>query len=291
MKTKLICIILLLALLSGCRLAVEAEEQPTGRDRLIGVFVTPEHLDLFDAEAYFNDNINEIINGGEVKGSGAYQKRLYAERVDGELTAPGVEGWFYCAPRLEDEEGDYVAAEGSPVFSDGHMHIIGGSSDRLELECTLYVSSEAEFVAAYINPVHQDSEGNIYILAGSGISSNGLVDGGSMTHSVEENETVTAAGETQEKGSKITVTIAGKDPTERLTVYEMSADDSIIARHELDPEHLPAEWAVAPSCEWLIIRENDERSVYGKENGSFAAFDLWDNGLCVKKEVTIIWGE
>ncbi|MBE6968964.1 MAG: hypothetical protein E7442_02420 [Ruminococcaceae bacterium] len=289
MKIKLTCIILALTLLSGCRLAVEAEEKPSSRDRLIGVFVTPEHLDLFDAEAYFNDNASDILNGGEVKPSGSYQKRLYTERVGGELTAPGVEGWFYCAPRLTDEEGDYVAAEGSPVFSDGHMHIFEGSSDRLELECTLYVSSAAEFVAAYINPVYQDSEGNIYILAGSGISSNGLAEGGSMSQYVEENETVTAAGKTQEKGSKITVTIAGKNPTERLTLYEMGADDSILARHELDPDRLPSEWEVTPGCEWMIIRENDERSVYGREDSSFAVFELWDNGLCVKKEVQIQW--
>ena len=290
MKTKLISVILLLSLLGGCRLAVEEEAQPSSRDRLIGVFVTPEHLDLFDAEAYFNDNVNEILKGGDLKGdSAAYQKRLYAERVDDELTVGDIEGWFYCAARMEDENGEYIVTEGSPVFSDGNMHIFSGTTERLELACTLYVSSEADFVAAYINPVYQDSEGNIYVLGGSGISCNGLAEGGSMSQCVEENESLTSNGETQEKGSKITVTIAGKNPTEQLTIYEMSGEDSILARYDLNPDELPTEWKVSTGCEWLIVRENDERSVYGREDETLAAFELWDNSLCVKKEISIIW--
>lgn len=290
MKIKLVCVILLLSLLSGCRLALEDMPENTDRDRLVGVFVTPEHLDLFDAEAYFNDNIDQIIKGGEIRDNGAaYQKRLYAQRVNDVLSVGDVEGWFYCAPRLEDENGEYIAAEGSPVFSDGYTHIFSGTTERLELGCTLYVSSNADFVSAYINPVYQDSDGNIYVLSGSGISCNGLAQGGSMSQSVEENETITADGETREKGSKITVTIAGKDPTERLTVYEMSGEDSLLARYELDPDDLPGEWKITPGCEWLIVRENDERSVYGPEDETFAAFELWDNGLCVKKEIKILW--
>ena len=69
----------------------------------------------------------------------------------------------------------------------------------------------------------------------------------------------------------------------------MSGEDSILARYDLDPDELPTEWKVSTGCEWLIVRENDERSVYGREDESLAAFELWDNGLCVKKEISIIW--
>ena len=89
MKTKFICILLLLSLLGGCRLAVEAEELPSGRDRLIGVFVTPEHLDLFNAEAFFNDHVNEILEGKEIKGdTSAYQNvAIEAFTVDGKISS------------------------------------------------------------------------------------------------------------------------------------------------------------------------------------------------------------
>ena len=290
MKTKLVCVLAALLLLSGCRLAVETVEPESGRDRLIGVFITPEYLDLFDAEAYFNDNIDDIMTGGEIRAdSGDYQGRLYASYVDDQLTVGDVEGWFYCAPTRVDENGEYIAVEGSSVISDGGAHIFSGEQDRLELECTIYVSSEADFVAAYINRVYQDSEGNIYVVSGSGISSNGLADGGSMSQFVEENETVSADGETKEKGSKITVTITGKDPTERITIYEMSEDDSLLRRTELDPDAPPSQWRPCEGCEWIIIRENEERSVYGREDESFAVFELLENGLCVKKSVSLVW--
>lgn len=292
MKTKLVCMLLAVSLLSGCRLAVEAEELPEGRDRLIGVFVTPEHLDLFNAEAYFNDHVDEILKGKEINADASnYQNRLYAEYADGELRAGDVEGWFYCALTRSDENGDYIAVEGSEVFSDGYAHIFSGEEERLELACTLYVSSEADFVAAYINPVYQDSDGSIYVVSGSGISSNGLVDGGSMTQTVEENETLTASGERSEKNTRIEVTVAGKDPTETITVYEMSADDSILRRSSIDPDAIPTEWTPPTDCEWIILREDDQRSVYTKEDESFPVFKLRDDGLCVKASVQLNWPE
>ena len=68
MKDKIIaiCLALIICLgLCGCQLALP-EGQETGRDRLIGCFITTEHLDLFDFEAYFNDNAHKLVSGGEI---------------------------------------------------------------------------------------------------------------------------------------------------------------------------------------------------------------------------------
>ena len=42
----------------------EAGEADTeSKDRLIGIFVTTDYLDLFDFEGYLNDNINKVMDG------------------------------------------------------------------------------------------------------------------------------------------------------------------------------------------------------------------------------------
>ena len=71
--------VLIIFSLMGCQLALEDKEDNT--DILIGVFITEEHLDLFDMEGYLNDNINTLSGGGLInidKNSSQYQGRLYA---------------------------------------------------------------------------------------------------------------------------------------------------------------------------------------------------------------------
>jgi hypothetical protein len=58
-----VCFLLTLA---GCQLAVEDAGGTNNGDRLIGVFVTKEYLDLFDTEGYLNDNISKLSGSGKV---------------------------------------------------------------------------------------------------------------------------------------------------------------------------------------------------------------------------------
>ena len=87
MKNKIIICFIIAAFalnLCGCQLALP-EGEGTERDRLIGCFITTEHLDLFDFEAYFNDNAHKLVSGGEITLDGdtaAYRNRIYAELYD-----------------------------------------------------------------------------------------------------------------------------------------------------------------------------------------------------------------
>lgn len=100
---------LLCGLLAGCGLSLaqpgagmDAADQP--QDQLVGVFVTSEWLDLFDHEAWLNDNLDALVqaNGGvlEMEDTAQYEDRLYAEFVTDEngdrmLQFPGYEGWYF----------------------------------------------------------------------------------------------------------------------------------------------------------------------------------------------------
>ena len=56
----------ILLMSTGCQLAREDMAENRSGDKLIGVFITKEYLDLFDIESYFNDNIHKISPGGSI---------------------------------------------------------------------------------------------------------------------------------------------------------------------------------------------------------------------------------
>lgn len=95
MKNKLgiiiLACVLVAAFILGATGAVTfAKDEPTensdsaSKDRLIGVFITTEHLDLFDFESYFQDNANKVLSGGEISSSDSapFQGRLYATKSE-----------------------------------------------------------------------------------------------------------------------------------------------------------------------------------------------------------------
>ena len=74
-------VFLLLLSLCSCQLAREDGMNIQMNDRLVGVYITQEYLDLFDFDRYLNDNIHTILNRGEITVSDneQYSTRIYAE--------------------------------------------------------------------------------------------------------------------------------------------------------------------------------------------------------------------
>ena len=82
MKYKIlyaVCCALLMGLLGGCQLAREDAGANAIQDRLIGVFVTTDYIDLFDAEGYLNENLKGFQNGNVIVDGDTrrYEGRLY----------------------------------------------------------------------------------------------------------------------------------------------------------------------------------------------------------------------
>lgn len=79
---------MLLSMTTACQLAKEDLSEESTQDRLIGVFITCRHLDLFDTEGFIKDNINDLANGGNMTNSNSekYNGRLYAKLTTRELT-------------------------------------------------------------------------------------------------------------------------------------------------------------------------------------------------------------
>lgn len=204
--TLLLAAILLLT--CGCSLAQPAPEtDPIVEDRLIGVLITTQYLDLFDMEAWLNDNINRVALGGETVIDGdtsRYKGRIYAQRVEEEYVASDgvtrtridfqfpeeLKGEALICPTLTDERGEhYTASINGHIFSNTHTHIKGNdAATAIELTATVYydpltiqretvnalyedgTEGTEEHICFYHNPVYQTDAGDVYVTSGSGHS-------------------------------------------------------------------------------------------------------------------------
>ena len=134
-------IVLILLNITGCQLALEDKGESNIKDRLIGVLITDEYLDLFDLEGYLNDNINKFSGGGSIMIEGdnrEYQGRLYATLTTLTLTdekgnthetkefafdnVDGVAYFSATVPATEEDES-FITYGSDEAISDGHMSI------------------------------------------------------------------------------------------------------------------------------------------------------------------------
>ena len=207
---KLIILLLAASLLltCGCSLAKPDEELQKNipaQDSLIGVLITTEYLDLFDMDAWLNDNIGTIAKGGETYIDGdtsQYQGRVYAERTeeiwygnDGEAHTrvdykfpEELNGYALMSPKIESLNYEpYYNTINEAIFADTKSHIkFGDSGTAIELNSTIYydpltIPKESitelhedgteplgNHIAFYHNPIYQTPEGDVYVTSGSG---------------------------------------------------------------------------------------------------------------------------
>lgn len=308
--------LLALFLFAGCQLAKEedGETESAERDRLIGVFLTREHLDLFDWEGYFNDNAGALAGGGHAideTDTAAYGGRLYATLTRETRTDDAGEQheWFDCT--FEGIEGIryFVVEEGitthlisDPGISGVHQAITDTEeAKRIDLEAVLYVeaAAETETVVWYLNPVYQSTDGSVYLTAGHGTSlAGGMTEGASFSTKFDETETVTVDGKSVETGASVSVRIESKFPAERINVLQMDAGHAVVARTEYDAGALPEEIVPLPGTEYLIVEtvkrdlageEIVSRALYGREETKFITFCRGDGTVLLEQYTRLEW--
>ncbi len=281
MKNKIIAIFLALALvvcLCGCQLALPDGEE-VQRDRLIGCFITTENLDLFDFEAYLNDNAGKLVNGGEVMLDGdtsAYQGRIYAEYYEETYTDdegerhtigcyrfPDVEGISCFAPTMFEKDGrEYVHLQTSDGLHEVKQHVKSSDAETYctELSAKVYaaVDEEAEYIGGeiifHMNPVYQSEDGSVYLTGtDGGFAMNCVYPDTLMTTSYNENSTTTINGEETETGSSVTISFATAYAAERVEIVEMSADAEVLASCSFSVYELPESYEVNENTAYILL--------------------------------------
>lgn len=309
--TKKVSVLLTFALmlsLCGCQLAKGEELVENGysmTDKLIGVFITEEYLDLFDMEAYLNDNLNQIMSGKEI-GFGEqaeYEGRIYATpqgfledgSPDGYFTFEGVEGYAYFFPEVETETYSAMVSNVDPCFSNinNSTHLKDDNVREVITEGVLNVVGDVPDVVFYMNPVYQDKNGYVYIVAGTGVGASNGLQGAAMTDSMTtETKTIVDGKEMTEKYS-VKITYQGVPRPQTIVVLQMSADSVCLHREEYLPGQLPEQIDPVEGADYIIVetvtREKTIREVFSQEDRWLDTFDPQESGVCTKQQTELLW--
>lgn len=307
MTKKFLTLLLTMALLlCGCSLAQEDTGAETGTDasdKLIGAVITLEHLDLFDFEAYLNDNLSQVMNGGVIEGdTSAYEGRIYATRVesddphDVEYVFEGIDGYAVFSPTIygEDPRDTYISIIADPGINDikNGVHSINEDVQEQSIEATIYVANDMDNYQFFLNPVFQDAEGRIYLVAGHSFSTNHM--GQSSMSTTSEYTTTIDGVETTYHGS-VCVTFQGVPRPEKIVVLQMDADSHILSREEYAPGALPAEITPADGTDYFLVEthsaEGITRELFGRDSTALKTYIPMENGVCDAVMTTILWEE
>lgn len=291
---KLIALLLAVCLLTGCQLASEEKNEDRLQDKLVGIFVTFEHLDLeFDMEGYLNDNIDRISDGDEIvvePGEGMeYEERLWAEVGENGWTFPGYEG-ILMGQMWEDDHWVGFSTEG---FCEHKTNVIRTDTlDGIDEEGTIYVPFGTE-VMLCTNPVYMTADGSYYALQGNSFHS--TVDSGSMSQSVSDEMTWTSDGEVFTYSAKFTAIVQGVKLSDRVVLVQMSADHTELEREEYLPGEMPETITPASGAAYIIAEEyaGDEvtRTLYQPGGDPIKVFCQGEQVYCLPQFTEIQWNE
>ncbi len=300
MMRKIACLLVICLLLSGCSLAQGQnlqEEQIPEQDQLIGVFLTREYLSLFDVDSYVKDNW-ESLTDGKQEDMSAYEGRVYAKRVEENGSADfifeGYEGIRLFSVEITDVHGTYTAVISDPFFTDGASHFHSrDEGETVTLSATLHCAAredgQEDYYVFHFNPVYQDSEGNVYMMAGTGISS-GV---GTFSKTIKGEVTRTENGVTTKNTTAVEVSISIIPEPGKTVVLFMDEDSGILSRQEFAPGAMPKELETPEGTAYLILEkynaEGIEREICGPEADGFATFKVLDNGICQPVHTKILW--
>lgn len=288
---RILAMLLAVLLLTGCQLASEEKNENPLQDKLVGVFVTFDSLDLeFDIEGWLSDNPGALEDGDITLEPGEgmeYAGRLSVTVTDEGWEVPGHEG--LSMGRLWN--GEYWTGFSSEGVCEVNSHITAGDDgDAVEVDGTIYFPAGSE-VMLCPNPVYMTDDGEYYVLQGSFFSS--TLEGGSMSQSVSDEKTWTVDGETQTYSAKFNTTVQGVTLAETVRLIWMSADHRELKREEYTPGELPE--SIEADAAYLILEEISgetvARTLYQPGDESAAVYYRGEQPWCMPDFMEIQWPE
>jgi hypothetical protein len=280
-------------------------------DRLIGVFITTEFLDLFDVDSFLSGNVGDFRDGEVAKdgSSQAYQGRLYATQVTKTLIDEetgdvmqavdfifeGIEGISFFSPTVlntSEFEGNTNFMTADDAISNVQFGIhVGDDINSSTMNGTIFISQHNLDKVFYFNPVYQSTDGSVYVQSGSSISASGVSsEGVMMTQTLEVTTTITENGKSKTDSMSISISISVMFAPEKIIILQMDADNSLISRLEYEPDAMPETLALEKDTEYFIVethsRDNEgllniSREIYGSNTESIETFFVRADGFCV----------
>ena len=290
---KIFALLLAICMLAGCQLASEEKTEDPYQDKLVGVFVTFEHLDLeFDIEGWLKDNPGALGDGDITLEPGdgmAYEGKLWAAVTEGGWTFPGIDG-LMMGQMWKDDHWAGFSTEG---FSEMKTAVEQTETlDSIAEEGTIYVPFDTDSFIFYSNPVYMTPDGAYYTQQGSGFSGDGMAIGG-MSQSVKCEIKETLDGVEKEYSAVYTVRIEGVKLAEKVVLVQMSADHAVLDRAEYLPDQMPESVIPAADAAYLIVEEYADgevtRTLCQPGGDPIRVFCQEDQLYCLPRFTEILW--
>lgn len=291
----------------GCQLA-KGEAAPDRDDRLIGAFVTTEHLELYDMDSQISDSLNRTNFTGdlELDYDAKYDGRLYAKSVTkSSIDSKTGEAHEYTSFEFEGREGvlyiQYLLDDGNGNLSttttgDGKVRdTINMFGDSPGLEGTIYYAPQKD-LTVYANPVYRTADGSIYTVSNGGM----MLDSELLTPaSVNLKETYTTDnnGEKTEESFSFKLNIGFRYPPKSYGIIEMDEQNQQVSRRDCQPEDMPERYTPNTDTAYIIleaIADGAEGEVYTREifqrSDEYMLYDLpQSDGISVANDAYIEW--
>ena len=295
--------------LSGCQLAREGAEHEEAR--MVGVFITSEHVDLFS-----DIEVSQPIpmRWGRPDFSALFQpRRLYArwDEEVGEFRFPDLEGipFFHATRLIPLGDGAYndviINHSGPGIVSQGAHHAFGNNSVSVEMEATVYVVPGAQVAAqVHMNPVYQTACGRVFLQTGHAFSSHrNQTEGRLFSSSFSESTTVTQNGVETVNSTSVTINISAMFAPVKITLLEMDEDSQVVGRGEFAPGAVPHRFYPSESTAYIIVETHRDRP-YAHErvvrelvarnvhwhSQWVSTFAARDDGILEAHSTEIVWG-
>lgn len=302
----------------GCSLAVPGAGEDTGEDRMIGVFITREYLDLQNMGQYQEAHASVPDKEKKEEGDNGPQdgRKLYAQidRSGGEnpdeweITFGSLEGIQMFTPFWTPENGEpYWGTVCTEGISDTDIRYQeSDSGTEHDISGTVYIlpGKTDGSTACFANPVYQTADGRIYLTGGTGVSKSGESAEGEMLSSSLCGETSAVEnGKTRTEKTSVTVNYVLMYRPVSVTVLQMDKEHRIIKKEEYLPEEVPEELSAEKDTEYILTETQKEtpagektvsREVcgYSPDAESYlSTFYARDDGIAVKRESRIIWNQ
>ena len=322
MKTNKIiiigCCLLLTAFLLGAagviQLADAAAPEGTDADRLIGVLITNEYLDLLDEEQFLNDHMGLLVEGGQISEAetAQYQGRLYADLtetlhtdeetgeffVGKEYVFDGVDGIRLISPQITDEAGSYIGTTVDEGISDASVSFLStDQGEHISLKGTIYVASGSGLDRFYFNPVYQEPDGRVYVVSGHGVFwDSNEIPGASWSTKLSENREMTPDdGTGVSSGTEVEVTVQLMGNPESTALLQFSGGHALLAETDYLPGTLQERLDILPDTAYILLEttstEGVSRTLFQREDAYAYTFYCRDDGICIKQSCQIGWDD
>jgi len=294
----LAALMILLTMLGGCQLAVDNDEMNPGKDRLCGVFVTLDYLDMSFADKpieippSWNGDPNSIVFP---------ERRIDATRTEEknghvEYTFDGIEGFRLFEVKVDnsEENGSYWTSMSDSGIEDVHVKI---SDESVHLSGTISYDVHTSSFSIYANPVYQTPDGQVYMANGSGMSFEGeQIEGTSGSTTLSETTTENTNGEETSHTTEVEIKVEAVNTNKKVVLKQMNSSDQIVAQTDITQDDIPESIQIDKNTAYMIMEEHCvdyegktsvKRTMLSTDETILGARFTGDNGIIETTPVTL----